>query len=137
MKMLRNGGLFTVHLAIAVFGTTLLSLGIGKAIHPRSVTATATMAWLLTTLVGVALGFIVYRTWRWKPAVWVWVPLGLVFALVLVTTRSAPGGSWYWISGLACGQGERIGCMDFGCALVFLSSAAYSTGSLLGARLFA
>jgi hypothetical protein len=135
MKRLRNAALYVLHLAVAVFGSAFLSISIARVIHLRSVGASAVMACVVATFFGAVLGLVVYRTWRWKPAIWIWVPVGLFFGLVFLTTRSLPGGSWYWISGLACGQEERVGCVDFACTVMLLGCAGYSTGTLIGIRL--
>jgi hypothetical protein len=135
MNVLRNAALYVLHLALAVFGPAFLSIGIAKVIHFHSVGAHAVMACLVTTLFGAVLGLIVYRAWRWKPAIWVWVPTGFFFGLGFHWTRFLPGGSWYWISGLACGQGERVGCFYFAFTMMLLACAGYSTGTLIGTRL--
>lgn len=144
MRLLRNPALYVGHLLVALIGTAILAYPLQRMFYCHAVAAMVAREGIFNTVCGVAIGFGMYRTWRWRPAVWVWIVPTIWFAFgVLVVSSSthkqgSGGGLWYGISGLDCVNGLT----SFGCrvsilfTIPFVRSVAYSTGTTLGVRAF-
>ena len=148
MRLFRYMALHCGHLLVAVIGTAIITTSFGKLFHPRSVAGVIAREWAMSIVCAAVIGLLMYRTWRWRPAIWVWIIPAVWFAFgTLMIWPSAhrqsvlgPGGGlWYEISGSACVNGIRdMGCRTFfAFTIPFVRAMAYSIGALAGFRLFA
>ncbi len=143
MKLLRNIGLYLGHLLTAVFGTAILTIGLGKLFHPASIVGVIWKEWILDILLAGLLGILAYRISRSRLGLLVWILPAIWFGLRLLFIVPVVHGShgqlslWYETSGQDCVH--RI--TDYGCANFFvftvplLRSVAYAVGTLLASKI--
>src|SRR5450755_4222921 len=147
MRLLRYMALHCGHLLVAVIGTALVT-SFGKLFHPRSVTGVIATEWAMSIVCAAVIGLLMYRTWRWRPAIWVWIIPAVWFAIETFmiwpsahrqSVLGPGGGLWYEISGSACVNGIRDrGCRAFFVFTIpFIRAVAYSIGTFAGFWLFA
>ena len=148
MRLLRNIALYCGHLFVAVIGTAIITVSLGKLLHARSISGTIAKEWVLSIVCAAVVGLLMYRTWRWRPAIWAWIVpavwflFGFLMILPMAHRQSVlwtGGGVWYEVSGSACVNGVRDrGCMMFFLFTIpFIRSVAYSLGTVAGFGLFA
>ncbi len=137
MKLLRDIGLYLGHLLTAVFGTAILTIGLGRLFHPAAIIGVLWKEWILDILLAGLLGILASRISRSRLALWVWILPAVWFGLRLLSivpvihSRQGQISLWYEISGQDCVH--RI--TDYGCVNFFtftiplLRSAAYSLGA--------
>ena len=148
MRLFRYMALHCGHLLVAVIGTAMITRSFGKLLHPRSVGGVIAGEWAMSIVCAAVIGLLMYRMWRWRPAIWVWIIPAVWLALgTFMIWPSAhrqsvlgPGGGlWYEINGSACVNGIRDrGCRTFfGFTIPFIRAVAYSIGTIAGFWLFA
>ena len=144
MRLIRNIGLYLGHMLTALIGTAILSTPIEKMSRSTSVAGILWKELILSIVCAGLIGFLVYRTWRSRIGIWVWIlPAGWL-ALHILSSLTHPhsaltqsGGLWAQIFGFDCI--ERLAetrCRDFFLFTVpFIRSISYSLGTLVGIRL--
>jgi hypothetical protein len=140
MKLLRFAGLYLTHLLTALFITAIVTTAIERAYRPRTALGTVQREWILSIACAAAIGLLMFRTWKWRPAMWVWVLPTLWFGLNILLLMNRFGGAWYYLSGVACAEGfaRPSSCIEWLLATIpFIRTIAYSLGTLAGAYLFA
>ncbi len=141
MRVLRWTGLYLGHILTALFITALFTTEIGRLLRPRSTPLGIVQhEWVLSIACAAAIGLLMFRTWRWRGALWVWVLPTLWFGLNILLTMNRFGGAWYYLSGVACAEGfaRPSSCTEwFFATIPFIRAVAYSLGTLAGMCLFA
>jgi hypothetical protein len=96
--------------------------------------------WVLSIVCAAAIGLLMFRTWKWRPAVWIWILPTLWLGLHILLTLNRFGGPWYYLSGVACAEGfaRPSSCNEWFLATIpFIRTVAYSLGTLAGMYFFA
>jgi hypothetical protein len=140
MKIFRWTGLYVGHLLTAVVVTAVITTEMERVHRPRTALGVVEREWILSIACAAVIGMLMFRTWKWRPALWVWILPGFWFGVYVLLTINRQGGPWYYLSGLACTEGfSRPGsCTEFFLATIpFIRTVAYSLGTLAGAYLFA
>jgi hypothetical protein len=147
MRLLRCIALYFGHLLVAVIGTAMITTSLGKMFHPKSLAGIISKEWVLSILCATVIGLLMYRTWRWRPAVWVWIvpAVWLAFGVLMLLPSAyshsvlvSGSGLWYQLSGSDCAHRvSQFGCRNFFLFTVpFIRSVAYSFGTLVGIRIW-
>ena len=141
MKLLRFAGLYLAHLLTALFITAHSSRRrSADLLGPAAPLGMVQREWILSIACAAAIGLLMFRTWRWRGALWVWVLPTLWFGLNILLTMNRFGGAWYYLSGVACAEGfaRPSSCTEwFFATIPFIRAVAYSLGTLAGMCLFA
>ena len=90
MRLLRYMALHCAHLLVAVIGTAMITTSFGKLFHPRSVAGVIAREWAMSIVCAAVIGLLMYRTWRWRPAIWVWI-IGTIAGFRLFAGRNELG----------------------------------------------
>ncbi len=137
MRALRWAGLYLGHLLTALFITAMLTLEIGRLHRPRTGLGVVQKEWILSILCAGVIGLVMYRTWKWRGALWVWTLPAVWFALIALALVQR-GGAWNHLSGLACAESlDPAICREFFLTTIpFIRAVAYSLGTLAGMYLF-
>ncbi len=139
MRALRWSGLHIGHLLTALFITAILTLEIGRLHRARTALGVVQREWILSIVCAGVIGLLMYRTWKWRGALWVWVLPTLWFGLNILLTMNRFGGAWYYLSGVACAEGfaRSRSCSEwFFATIPFIRSGAYSFGTVAGMYMF-
>jgi hypothetical protein len=80
ISILKKSAVLIGHTLVALFGTAIVSLAVGKFFPVTSVAGVVRKEWLLSAGCSMAIGALMYRTWRSRLARWVWVAPFLWFA---------------------------------------------------------
>jgi len=136
-KPIRTFVMFLLNLANAIFGTGLLEPFILPNIgFSRSLAEWEVRAWVFSITLAALLGFLTFRRWRQRSAMWVWtLPVAfLAFGAMAYAGRegSVMGGDSLWKHFIAPNCSDRQSCRDFLIFIVPLArSVAYSAAAWL------
>lgn len=139
MRALRWAGLYLGHLLTALFVTAMLTVEIGRLHRPHTALGVVQKESILSIVCAGAIGLLMYRTWKWRGALWVWVLPTLWFGVNILLTMKRFGGPWYYLSGLACSEGfaRPSSCSEWFLATIpFIRAVAYSLGTVAGMYFF-
>lgn len=135
VKPIRTFVTFVLNLGNAIFGTALLESFILPNIgFSRSVAEWEVRAWVFSTTLAALLGFLTFRQWRQRSAMWVWtLPVAfLAFGALAYMGKesSAMAGDSLWKHFIAPNCSDRQSCRDFLIFTVPLArSVAYSAAA--------